>query len=150
MKRVKYFPDLSLKFIKKPSSYTITLNKTNEITQILKFLVLNSTKNHFGFYKFYSKINLIGLGYKNFIIGQKLYILLGDCNYIVIKISDNLKVFCRKNQIYTLSDNIIDLKNFFFSLKNIKKINFYKGKGVLEFKNFKFCKLKVGKKQRFS
>ena len=35
------------------------------------------------------------------------------------------------------------------NIKKIKKSNFYKGKGVLEFKNFKFTKLKVGKKQRF-
>jgi ribosomal protein L6P/L9E len=60
-----------------------------------------------------------------------------------------LKIYCKKNQIYILGNNLVDIWNFASNIKNIKKLNFYKGKGILEFKNFKFMKLKVGKKQRF-
>jgi ribosomal protein L6P/L9E len=92
---------------------------------------------------------MIGLGFKNFILGEKLYILVGDCNYVIFDIPRALKVYCKKNQIYLLSTDDVILYDFVATLKKVKKSNFYKGKGVLEFKNFKFTKLKVGKKQRF-
>jgi ribosomal protein L6P/L9E len=92
---------------------------------------------------------MIGLGFKNFILGEKLYILLGDCNYVIFDVPKMLKIYCKKNQIYLLSSDSIILYDFMATLKKIKKSNFYKGKGVLEFKNFKFMKLKIGKKQRF-
>jgi ABC-type uncharacterized transport system fused permease/ATPase subunit len=105
---------------------------------------------HFTYLCNFSKIYMIGLGYKNFIIGDELFILIGDSNYLVFKIHPDLKIFCRKNQIYVLSSNLKRLHDFTSTLKSIKKINFYKGKGIIEFKNFKFTKLKVGKKQRFA
>jgi ribosomal protein L6P/L9E len=92
---------------------------------------------------------MIGLGFKNFILGDILYVLVGDCNYIMFVIPTSLKVFCKKNQIYILGENKIEIFNFMSNIKRVKKSNFYKGKGLLQFKNFKFTKLKVGKKQRF-
>jgi ribosomal protein L6P/L9E len=100
-------------------------------------------------YSFFGKLHMIGLGFKNFILGERLYILVGDCNYIIFNIPKALKVYCKKNQIYLLSSDNIILYDFIATLKKVKKSNFYKGKGVLEFKNFKFMKLRVGKKQRF-
>ena len=100
-------------------------------------------------YNFFGKLHMIGLGFKNFILNQNLYILVGDCNYIVLKIPESLKVFCKKNQVFVLSSSNTELFDFISNIKKIKKSNFYKGKGILEFKNFKFMKLKVGKKQRF-
>lgn len=115
---------------------------------------LGSTVNRlssavYGHYSQFSKLYMIGLGFKNFVLGQKLYILVGDCNYLVFDIPWGLKIFCKKNQIYLLGINETEIFNFMSNIKRIKKSNFYKGKGVLEFKNFKFTKLKVGKKQRF-
>ena len=109
-----------------------------------KFLTIN-----YGHYLNFGKLYMIGLGFKNFVLNNNLYILVGDCNYIIFSIPPTLKVFCRRNQIYILSQNHSDLFNFISVIKSVKKANFYKGKGVLEFKNFKFTKLKVGKKQRF-
>lgn len=100
-------------------------------------------------YTFYSKLHMIGLGFKNFVLGNQLYILVGDCNYIMFEIPASLKIFCKKNQIYLLGIDREELFDFSSKLKKIKHPNFYKGKGILEFKNFKFTKLKVGKKQRF-
>jgi ribosomal protein L6P/L9E len=92
---------------------------------------------------------MIGLGFKNFILGKQLYILVGDCNYIIFSIPNNLKVFCKKNQVFLLGENNVEIFNFMSNIKRVKKSNFYKGKGILQFKNFKFTKLKIGKKQRF-
>jgi ribosomal protein L6P/L9E len=113
-------------------------------TIINKFLIVN-----YGHYLNFGKLYMIGLGFKNFVLNNKLYILVGDCNYIIFSIPNNLKIFCRRNQIYVLSANFRDVFDFISLIKSVKKANFYKGKGVLQFKNFKFTKLKVGKKQRF-
>lgn len=108
-----------------------------------------SEKTFHGNYLTFSKIYMIGLGFKNFVLGERLYILVGDCNYIIFNIPRSIKLYCKKNQIYLLSNNSIDMFDFISEIKKVKKPNFYKGKGLLEFKNFKFTKLKVGKKQRF-
>lgn len=125
-----------------------SLPKNNYIT--LTSIIENFLKkDFFNIYSNFSKIYMIGLGFKNFILNGKLYILVGDCNYLIFNIPENLKVICKKNQIYVMGLNNCDILNFVSNIKKIKKSNFYKGKGVLEFKNFKFTKLKVGKKQRF-
>lgn len=100
-------------------------------------------------YSFFVKLNVIGLGYKNFVLQNQLFLLLGDCNYIVLDIPTTVKVFCKKKQIYLFGVDRNVLFNFANRIKLIKTINYYKGKGILEFKNFKFMKLKTGKKQRF-
>lgn len=125
-----------------------TFNKI--VFNFFLFLKNLNLQNNYGFSKNFSKIYMVGLGFKNFILNNNLYILVGDCNYVIFNIPDSIKIFCKKNQIYLLSNNADELFNFTYYLKNIKKLNFYKGKGVLEFKNFKFTKLKVGKKQRFA
>jgi hypothetical protein len=97
---------------------------------------------------YFTKINLIGLGFKNFVFRERLHILIGDCNYLLLNIPKEVEIFCKKNQVYGLSTDKSLLFDFFSSLKSLKKINYYKGKGILEFNNFKFMKLKVGKKQK--
>ena len=90
----------------------------------------------------------MGLGYKNFVYNHKLYILIGDSNYILLEIPQEINILCRKNQIFGIGKNKENLLDFFSSIKYLKKLNLYKGKGILEFKNFKFMKLKTGKKQK--
>src|SRR3989344_1387536 len=60
-----------------------------------------------------------------------------------------LTVLCKKNQVFLLGEDSTEIFNFMSNIKRVKKSNFYKGKGILQFKNFKFTKLKIGKKQRF-
>jgi hypothetical protein len=135
--------------LKKPATFFFKKNKYLTYKSFKKLKLLFEIK-HLDYLKAFSKIYMIGLGYKNFILENELFILIGDCNYLIFRIPENLKVFCRKNQIYILSNDIKKTGDFISMLKSIKKINFYKGKGVTEFKNFKFTKLKVGKKQRFA
>jgi ribosomal protein L6P/L9E len=124
------------------------LTYTNCINYI-RFITRNFESFLYNHYSHFSKLHMIGLGFKNFILGDKLYILVGDCNYIIFFIPNSLKVFCKKNQIFVLGESNVEIFNFISNIKRVKKSNFYKGKGILQFKNFKFTKLKVGKKQRF-
>jgi hypothetical protein len=105
-------------------------------------------KNYQKYAYFFSKVHLVGLGYKNFVYNKRLYILIGDSNYLVFIIPDEIKLLCKKNQIFGISLDKHVLNNFFTKLQYLKKMNYYKGKGILKFKNFKFMKLKVGKKQK--
>ena len=105
---------------------------------MFNLLVNKLSTVNYDYYLNFGKLYMIGLGFKNFILNDRLYILVGDCNYIIFSIPHTLKVFCRRNQIYVLSTNQVDLFNFISAVKSVKKANFYKGKGVLEFKNFKF------------
>jgi ribosomal protein L6P/L9E len=65
---------------------------------------------------------MIGLGFKNFILKNSLYILVGDCNYVIFYIPLTLKVFCKKNQIYVLGNNELEIFNFISNIKKVKKI----------------------------
>lgn len=128
----------------------IFFNKINNFIFFFNKIIKNQINNLFFFqYNYYLKLNVIGLGYKNFILKDDLYILIGDSNYIIIPIPKDIKIFCKKKQIYLFGLNKSNLNYFASNLKLLKKINYYKGKGILQFKNFKFMKLKTGKKQRF-
>lgn len=94
------------------------------------------------------RVYMVGLGFKNFILNSSLFILVGDCNYLIFAIPEGVKVLCKKNQVYILSNDSIIAGDFVMKIKKVKRLNLYKGKGVLEFRNFKFMKLKVGKKQK--
>jgi hypothetical protein len=122
------------------------INFDNSIKKILNLTRTNKLGNFSCCFKLY----MVGLGYKNFLIGNRLYILIGDCNYLIFAVPVGLTIFCFKNQIYILSYEKLVLGNFINNLLIIKKLNYYKGKGVLQFKGFKFTKLKVGKKQKFA
>lgn len=91
---------------------------------------------------------MVGLGYKNFVLGGSLFILVGDCNYIIFQIPPKIKILCKKNKIYIVGNDSSLVNDFSSKLKKIKKLNMYKGKGVINFRNFKFMKLKIGKKQK--
>ena len=123
-------------------NYACYINYIRFITKNLESFLYNQ-------YSHFSKLHMIGLGFKNFVLGKQLYILVGDCNYIIFSIPDNLKVFCKKNQVFLLGEDSTEIFNFMSNIKRVKKSNFYKGKGILQFKNFKFTKLKICKKQRF-
>lgn len=137
-------------FFLKGSTLIVLGNSTyTDYFNYIKLIIENLNPFVYDQYTYFSKLHMIGLGFKNFILGKYLYILVGDCNYIMFRIPDSIKIFCKKNQVFLLGENNTEIFNFMSYIKRVKKSNFYKGKGVLQFKNFKFTKLKVGKKQRF-
>lgn len=101
--------------------------------------------------KFYCiKLNIIGLGYKYFVYNSMLYLLIGFSHFLIYKIPSNIKLICRKKKLFIIS--VVKQELFLFSnmLKKSRKLNIYKGKGLIEFKQFKnYIKLKKGKKQQF-
>lgn len=118
----------------------------NSFNRIFNFLE-NTLLLHNNNLNYYMKLYNIGLGYKNFIYKNILYIYLGDSNYYKIKFSKNIIIICKKNQLYFFSKFKDFLLNFVNKLTSLKKINLYKGKGIIPYSNFKFMKLKKGKKK---
>ncbi len=147
MKRVKIFDNV---FVNRNKKITFLFNKKISFYNSIKKILNLTCANKLSTFSYCFKLYMVGLGYKNFLIGNRLHILIGDCNYLIFEVPIGLTIFCFKNQIYVLSYEKLVLGNFINNLLMIKKLNYYKGKGILQFKNFKFTKLKVGKKQKFA
>jgi hypothetical protein len=97
-------------------------------------------KSQIMFYKFF----LLWRGFKFFIKKKKLYILLGLSHYILFVLPKGLYIWCRKRKFYLCATNIGILKLFNNNLKNVRKLNLYKGKGLFEYSVFK-TKIKIKK-----
>lgn len=54
--------------------------------RVVNRLLCQEKINGYGHYSNFKQIFSIGLGYKNFILNGKLYILVGDCNYIIFTV----------------------------------------------------------------
>jgi len=97
---------------------------------------------------FYKKISLVGLGFKAFVFNNYLWIYIGLSHFMKYTITHDLFIICKKKKIHLFSSNKYLLFNFMRQLKYYLKPNRYKGKGLLEFKQFKgFISLKKGKRQ---
>jgi large subunit ribosomal protein L6 len=94
------------------------------------------------------KLNLIlkGIGFKSFIENNNLLLKLGFSHNIVIPIPENIKIINQSNSLIFNSIDFIFLTQFVHYIKNFKKPEPYKGKGLL-FKNEKILK-KEGKKSK--
>lgn len=128
----------------------IKLNKNIHLNAFLYYTNKPMLASYANKYLYWKKIYLVGLGYKNFIIDNQLYILVGNANYILYEIPKSIFIVCKKNQIFLFSLENQILNTFVNQIKTVKRLNLYKGKGLVEFRNFKFMRLKIGKKQKFS
>ncbi len=143
---VIFILNLQFIFIKANKYYFIKLiNKQQLNMKSLNTIVQNIIKLP----GFYYKLILIGLGYKYFIYKNCLYILIGFSHYILFPLNLlHIYIKCKKKKIFLFSKNKQNLLSFISKFKNFRPVNIYKGKGIIEFKNFKpFVKLKKGKKQ---
>lgn len=92
------------------------------------------------------KLILKGIGFKALIKNNNLILKLGfSHNYLIIS-PITLQILIKSNQIIFLSQNYSFLNQFIFFIKNLKKIDPYKGKGIL-LNNQKIF-LKEGKKSK--
>lgn len=97
---------------------------------------------------FFKKISLVGLGFKAFIYKGFLWLYLGLSHFMKFFIPVGLIIICKKKKIFFFSHQKKLLLDWIKQLKFFRKANIYKGKGLVEFKQFKgFVKLKKGKKQ---
>lgn len=94
------------------------------------------------------KLNLIlkGIGFKAFIENNSLILKLGFSHNITIPIPNNVKIINQSNNLIFNSIDFIYLTQFVHYIKNFKKPEPYKGKGLL-LKNEKILK-KEGKKSK--
>lgn len=94
------------------------------------------------------KLNIIlkGIGFKAFIKNSNLILKLGFSHNNIIKIPSNIKIINQSNNLIFNSIDFIFLTQFVHYIKNFKKPEPYKGKGLL-LKNEKILK-KEGKKSK--
>ena len=144
----------------------LSLTFTDEIIFFFKKnelkLILNVQKNKKSILNLYNKLikikikgilqgfklNLIlkGIGFKAFIENNNLILKLGFSHNIVIAIPENIKIINQSNNLIFNSIDFIYLTQFVHYIKNFKKPEPYKGKGLL-LKNEKILK-KEGKKSK--
>lgn len=94
------------------------------------------------------KLNLIlkGIGFKSFIENNNLILKLGFSHNISIDIPSNIKIINQNNNLIFNSIDFIFLTQFVHYIRNLKKPEPYKGKGLL-LKNEKILR-KEGKKSK--
>nr|YP_010507992.1 ribosomal protein L6 [Phytophthora ilicis]UXG56330.1 ribosomal protein L6 [Phytophthora ilicis] len=94
------------------------------------------------------KISLLlkGIGFKAFIENNNLILKLGFSHNIIIKIPSNIEIINQTNTLIFSSIDYISLNQFVHYIKNHKKPEPYKGKGLL-LKNEKILQ-KEGKKSK--
>lgn len=125
-------------------------------------LIINSQKNKKSILNLYNKLiklkikgvlqgfklNLIlkGIGFKATVENENLVLKLGFSHNIIIEIPSNIKVISQTNNLIFSSIDFIFLSQFVHFIKNHKKPEPYKGKGLL-LKNEKIIK-KEGKKSK--
>lgn len=130
--------------------YKFFISKKNMLGFFYFFLkFMNRKFLRFNFHKFVSTF-FIGIGYKVYIFNNYLYLRLGFSKMLKIKIPNSIFVFIRKrNMLRLISSNYQSLNSFNILLKNLRKFDKYKGKGIFSLGNFNDVKLKPGKKQQF-
>jgi large subunit ribosomal protein L6 len=144
----------------------LSLTFINDISFFYKknqlILILNAQKNKKSILNLYNKLiklkikgvlqgfklNLIlkGIGFKAFVEKDNLILKLGFSHNITIAIPSNIKVISQANNLIFSSIDFIFLTQFVHFIKNHKKPEPYKGKGLL-LKNEKILK-KEGKKSK--
>ena len=144
---------LSLKFIdniyfflkknKLLLTYNIKKNKKNILNLYNKLIKIKIKGVLQGF-----KINLLlkGIGFKAFINNNNLILKLGFSHDIIIPIPINIEIINQSNKLIFNSIDYIFLNQFIHYIKNYKKPEPYKGKGLL-LKNEKIIQ-KEGKKSK--
>ena len=140
------FIDYVYFFIKK-NKLLISINKKKNKKSILNLYIKLIKLKIKGVLQGF-KINLIlkGVGFKAFIENNKLILKLGFSHNITILIPENIKIINNTNILIFNSIDYIFLNQFVHMIKNYKKPEPYKGKGLL-LKNEKILQ-KEGKKSK--
>ena len=121
-----------------------TLKTKKKILNLYYKLILIKIKGITQGYKL--KLILKGIGFKSFIEKNNLKLKIGFSHDINIKIPDNIKIIQQSNNLIFSSIDYILLTQFVHFVKNHKKPEPYKGKGLL-LKDEKIL-IKEGKKSK--
>nr|YP_009547918.1 ribosomal protein L6 [Bremia lactucae]AZL92970.1 ribosomal protein L6 [Bremia lactucae] len=140
------FVDYEYFFIKK-NKLLISINKKKNKKSILNlYTKLIKLRMKGVLQGFKIKLILKGIGFKSFIENNKLILKLGFSHSIVILIPENIKIINNINSLIFNSIDYIFLNQFVHMIKNYKKPEPYKGKGLL-LQNEKILQ-KEGKKSK--
>ena len=75
---------------------------------------------------------------------------MGLTHYTVVPVHPSIRIFSKKRRMYLIGRNSSIFRKFLTVIRKIKKIDIYKGKGLLEVKSYKgFIKMKSGKKKQY-
>jgi len=100
---------------------------------------------------YYKKLNLIGIGFrawvtKNKLSNKKLVIKFGFSKYIILTIPKEVVIFCLRSTLMVVKGPDKEITNFIAArIRFLKRINIYKGKGIL-YEN-EVIQLKLGKQK---
>lgn len=113
-----------------------------------KNFVLFATNSYKKLY--FSKYFYVGLGYKLFVFLNKLFVWVGLTHYSLVPLPPTVKIFPKKRRIYILANSLVEFSNLLTTIRRIRKMDIYKGKGLLEVKSYKgFIRMKSGKKKQY-
>jgi hypothetical protein len=82
---------------------------------------------------FIKRILLKGRGYKTSFDKNSRFLILkiGFSHLVYLSIPLNVKIYKKKNKLVLKSSKLLTLNNFSIKIKKLKKVNFYKSKGLL-------------------
>lgn len=100
---------------------------------------------------FFFRFRIVGLGFKikRLYLSTKVRFLRVEVGYshiILFKISNDVRFYIKKKSFLLFSLNFHQLKNISIRLRNFRKLNYYKEKGILYLTEV--LKLKSGKQQQ--
>jgi len=83
------------------------------------------------------RFSLVGLGFKTIVRRKYFWLYIGLSHFLKFKIPRGLRIKCGKRRVLFYSYNKYILYSFISILKFYKPPSKYKGKGLIEFKQFK-------------
>lgn len=94
---------------------------------------------------YYVELKLEGLGFKYLMLKGKIMFRLGHSHYIELLVPKMIKIVGFRNRLVVFGLDLGSLNQFCFILRNLRKKDVYKGKGIAEAS--KVHVLKVGKQR---
>lgn len=135
-----------------PNAYTFFFNISTNLRTSVPLLASSRTNlkdvgsRQLCFYKYFYN----GLGYKVFCKNNYLFVWVGLTHYTLLKIPSYIKIFAKKRRFFILGTNRLKFNAFLTKIRQIRRIDLYKGKGITEIKSYKtFIKMKSGKKKQY-
>jgi hypothetical protein len=124
------------------NKFALKLKMTSPIYKVLKHkLIIKHSDKIFSIKSYFSKLGkknfikrilLKGRGYKtSFDKNSRVLVLkIGFSHLVHLLIPLNVKIYKKKNKLVLKSPQLLTLNSFSIKIKKLKKINFYKSKGL--------------------
>lgn len=146
-----FIPKGILPLLVKNREFVLSVSRKKDKYKLKPYLI-STIINLLGLtFRFKVFVRVKGLGYKAYVLnsGKILSLKLGLSHIINFKF--NFGMFAtklgQKDRMFSVEgNNWIILTNTLARIRNLRKIDYYRGKGI--FKKFFICKIRVGKKKK--